>query len=237
MKPLIGVTPLWDETKNSLWMLPGYLEGLRQAGATPVIFPLISDAEELKRLVGLCDGILLTGGQDVSPKLYGEAPLENVVCCPQRDETEAAVLEAALAQEKPILGICRGLQFLNVWFGGSLWQDLPTQNPSELTHRQEPPYELPTHEVFLEAGTPLETCLQRSQLPVNSCHHQGIRQLAPALKPMAMAPDGLTEAVYLPSQPFLWGVQWHPEFCWQSDESSRRIFKAFVDAASKGTQG
>ena len=101
---------------------------------------------------------------------------------------------------------------------------------------QNPPYELPTHTVFLEAGTPLETCLQRSQLPVNSCHHQGIRRLAKELKPMAIAPDGLTEAVYLPSHPFLWGVQWHPEFCWQRDEASRKIFKAFVDAASRGTE-
>lgn len=233
MKPLIGVMPLWDEEKDSLWMLPGYLDGLRQAGATPIVFPLTADPEEISRLVGLCDGILLTGGQDVSPRLYGEAQLDVVDCCELRDNMDAAVLRAALAQGKPILGICRGLQFVNVFFGGTLWQDLPTQHPSEVSHRQKPPYNLPAHTVSIAPNAPLAACLPLDELPVNSCHHQAIRELAPRLKPMATAPDGLIEAVWLPDYPFLWAVQWHPEFCWQTDQTSQRIFKAFADAAAE----
>ena len=233
MKPLIGVTPLWDEEKDSLWMLPGYLDGLRQAGATPIVFPLTAEAEEISRLVGLCDGVLMTGGQDVSPRLYGETPLDGVDCCALRDNMDAAVLQAALTQGMPILGICRGLQFVNVFFGGTLWQNLPTQHPSEVSHRQKPPYHQPAHTVSIVSDSPLAACLRLDELPVNSCHHQAIRELATKLKPAATAPDGLIEAICLPDYPFLWAVQWHPEFCWQTDKNSRKIFKAFVDAAAR----
>lgn len=232
MKPLIGVVPLWDEKKDSVWMLPGYLDGLRQAGALPLVLPLTAEAEDFAQLVSVCAGVLLTGGHDVSPKLYNEAPLDaSVCCCEARDAADAAVLQAAMAQRKPVLGICRGLQFLNVFLGGTLWQDLPKQRPSEVNHRQQPPYDAPSHAVRLTAGTPLADCLNADTILVNSCHHQGIKRLAPRLRPMATAPDGLIEAAYLPDYPFLWAVQWHPEFSLYTDPVSRRIFRAFVDAA------
>ena len=232
MKPLIGVIPLWDEKKDSVWMLPGYLDGLRQAGALPLVLPLTAEAEDFAQLVSVCAGVLLTGGHDVSPKLYNEAPLDaSVCCCEARDAADAAVLQAAMAQRKPVLGICRGLQFLNVFLGGTLWQDLPKQRPSEVNHRQQPPYDAPSHAVRLTAGTPLADCLNADTILVNSCHHQGIKRLAPCLRPMATAPDGLIEAAYLPDYPFLWAVQWHPEFSLHADPVSRRIFRAFVDAA------
>ena len=235
MKPLIGVMPLWDEKKDSLWMLPGYLEGLREAGALSVVFPLSDDAAELSQLLSLCDGILFTGGQDVSPSLYGQTPLNgSVCCCEARDAMDRAVLRLAVEQKKPILGICRGLQLINVCFGGTLWQDLPTQHPSEIAHRQQPPYDRPSHTVQMEEGTPLAACLDLEELRVNSCHHQGIRRLGSGLRSMAVAPDGLTEALYLPDYPFLWAVQWHPEFSRETDPASRRIFRAFVQTAERG---
>ena len=232
-KPLIGVLPLWDEEKKSLWMLPGYLEGIREAGGLPFVFPFTSKEEELRQLLALCEGVLFTGGQDVSPGLYQEAPLEGLIeGCEKRDEMEGMVLSLCMEEDKPILGICRGIQFINVAMGGTLYQDLPLQHPSEVDHRQSPPYDLPIHEVRIAAGTPLKDCLGREIIGVNSCHHQAVKDLAPGLKEMATSPDGLVEAVYRPESRFLWAVQWHPEFSHETDENSSKIFRAFVEACS-----
>lgn len=229
MKPIIGITPLWDEEKDSLWMLPGYLDGITQAGGIPFIFPLSDDENDLTTLIDLCDGILLTGGQDVSPELYRDEPLRDLIsCCEIRDRMEQIVLKRALETNKSILGICRGIQFINAALGGTLYQDLPSQHPSNVEHRQKAPYDIPSHEVTLIKDTPLQKCLARDTLPVNSCHHQAVKTLAPGLEPMAISPDGLVEALYMPGHKFLWAVQWHPEFSFRSDEASRRIFSAFI---------
>lgn len=231
MRPVVGVVPLWDDEKESIWMLPGYLDGISEAGAIPITFPLRASEEELAQLVSLCDGLLITGGQDVSPELYGETPLEGLVeTCVPRDILEHVLLRLALEDDMPLLGICRGIQFVNVDLGGTLYQDLPSQHPSEVTHSQLPPYDVPAHEVEVLAGTPLHACLGVDRLPVNSCHHQAVRELAPGLEPMAISTDGLVEALWRPTSRFLWAVQWHPEFSHRVDESSRRIFTAFVEA-------
>ena len=234
MKPVIGVTPLWDEKKDSIWMLPGYMDGIGNAGGTSLMFPFTEDEEEVEQLVKSMDGILLTGGQDVSPQLYNETPLEEgVVTCEKRDKLESLVLKAALKEKKPILGICRGLQFINVHFGGTLHQDLPTGFPSDVNHRQPEPYNQPIHQVFLKHNTPLYKFLEIDAIMVNSCHHQGIKDLAEPLADMAIAPDGLIEAIFHPDYPFLWAVQWHPEFMFKDDNPSRKIFKAFVKACRR----
>ena len=221
--------PLWDEERESIWILPGYMDGTAQAGATPFIFPFSCDREELARLVCMCDGILFTGGQDVSPKIYHELPMDGLIsCCEKRDEMETIVLRAALENDKSVLGICRGIQFINAALGGTLYQDIPTQHPSEVEHHQHPPYHIPVHSVKILEDSPLYDCLQVGELPVNSYHHQAVRVVSPALKVMAAASDGLVEAVYKPDQRFLWAVQWHPEFSCLTDESSRKIFRAFV---------
>ena len=234
MRPVIGVMPLWDDKKDSVWMLPGYLDGVTEAGGLPVIFPLTDNEADLKQLIGMCHGFLFTGGQDVSPDLYGEEPLEGLLdTCEQRDAMDLIVLREALKMNRPVLGICRGLQFINVSLGGTLYQDLPTQHPSRVTHRQIAPYHLPAHPVELVSASPLRRCLGEDEILVNSCHHQAVKALAPGLMPMAVSPDGLTEALYAPEKAFLWAVQWHPEFSHRTDESSRRIFRAFVEAAEK----
>ena len=143
MKPLIGVMPLWDEEKKSIWMLPGYLEGISAAGDIPVIFPLDADRSDLVRLTKMCGGILFTGGQDVSPEFYGQKPLENCISCKMRDEMEQLALKQAIQTNKPLLGICRGLQFINAALGGNLYQDIPTELPSTVAHKQQPPYDTP----------------------------------------------------------------------------------------------
>ena len=236
-KPIIGVTPLWDKEKNSYWMLPGYLEGLEEAGAIPVILPLAADGADIAQFADLCDGFLFTGGQDVAPQLYREALKPTCgELCPARDTLERELLRQALERDKPLLGICRGLQFLNVALGGTLYQDLPTEHPSEIGHSMKPPYDQAAHMVCILPDTPLAALLQKTELGVNSCHHQAIKDLAPSLVEMARSKDDLIEAVYLPGRTFVWGVQWHPEMSFRTDEASRKIFEAFVGAAGRAME-
>ena len=233
-KPIIGVTPLWDRERNSCWMLPGYLEGLSEAGAIPIILPLQATETDISQLVSLCDGFLFTGGPDVSPQLYGEEtkPACGELCL-ERDALEQELLRQVLEQDKPILGICRGLQFLNAHLGGTLYQDLPTEHPSKIQHAMEHPYNRVAHTVRILPDTPLTALLQKENLGVNSCHHQAIKALAPGLVEMARSTDDLIEAVYLPSKTFVWAVQWHPEMSLHADEDSRKIFIALVASAAK----
>ena len=144
------------------------------------------------------------------------------------------IIRQVCEEGTPYLGICRGLQFFNVALGGTLYQDIPQQFPTTVNHHQDPPYDQPIHEVALTGGTPLQTILGCGSIGVNSCHHQGIKDLAPGLKAMAHAADGLVEAVYAPDKKCIWAVQWHPEFSHQVDQNSRRLFKAFVDVVVDG---
>lgn len=231
MKPVVGVMPLWDEERESIWMLPGYLEGLSACGALSVVFPFTEDPQDIAQLMAQCDGFLFTGGQDVSPQLYGEETLSDLVeTCVQRDRMEQIVLQKAIAQDQPVLGICRGIQFINVALGGTLYQDLPTQHVSTVEHHQQAPYDQSSHEVEICAGTPLYECLQSARIAVNSYHHQAVKTLGDGLQAMAISEDGLIEALHMPEHRFLWAVQWHPEFSYQRDKNSRKIFAAFVNA-------
>ena len=232
MKPVIGVMPLWDDDKNSIWMLPGYLEGIKQAGGMPIILPMTTDEHDLSQIIDMCDGFLLTGGHDVSPEIYHENPISNsVICCPKRDQMESVILKSAISADKPVLGICRGIQFINAALGGTLYQNIPTQHPSNIEHHQTPPYDVPVHKVTIVQDSPLFDCLKTNELSVNSYHHQAIKDLAPDLSVMAVSPDGLAEAVCMPKRKFLWAVQWHPEFSYKTDSNSQKIFGIFVEAA------
>lgn len=244
-RPMIGVVPLYDEKKVSYWMLPGYMTGLEAAGAAPVMLPLTGDQEVILQLINQLDGLLLTGGHDIDPGLYGETRLpECGKLCLERDRMEAIAVSACLNADKPLLGICRGLQFLNVLLGGTLYQDIPTQKPSKVNHQMTPPYDRTVHPVRVEPKTLLYEILGKDELAVNSYHHQGIKTLAPPLRSMAAAEDGLIEAAYHPDKTFAAAVQWHPEFSWQKDEDSRKLFEAFTQACqlipdrdNKGTAG
>ena len=234
MKPLIAVTPLYDRERDSLWMLPGYFDRVLQAGGVPCALPLTGDEEALAAAAETFDGFLFTGGQDVDPALYGavKQPCTEEIC-PERDRMESVLLQKVLEKRKPVLGICRGLQFMNSYFGGTLYQDLSRMGEGVLRHRQDRPYTIASHGVAVAAGTPLRECLGADQIAVNSCHHQGIEHLAPGLVPMALSPDGLIEAFCHPGYPFVWAVQWHPEMMAEGDQPSRDIFKAFVEACGK----
>lgn len=235
-KPVIGVIPLYDEDRESIWMVPGYLDGLRAAGAVPVILPLQAEKEEYIQLDGLLDGYLMTGGHDVSPELYGEEPKENCgAVCRERDVMETEIYRRAVEQDKPVLGICRGIQLMNVLEGGTLYQDIPTEYRASVPveHHMCAPYDRTVHRVFLEKNCPLCQALGREELQVNSYHHQAVKEIGKNLVVMARAEDGLVEAVYRPDRRFVWGVQWHPEFIYQKDADALKIFKVFVAACKE----
>lgn len=230
--PIIGVTPLWDAERKSVWMLPDYLEGIKAAGGIPVVLPLEMSEEDANRIVETCDGFLFTGGQDVTPELYGmKDATGTIIPSPERDRLETLLLEKVLQADKAVLGICRGLQFINAFLGGRLWQDLPSQHPSDIVHHQGKPYGVPTHKVMLDGD--LKTLLGKDILEVNTLHHQAVKDLADGLMPMAVAPDGLIEAARMTSKRFVWAVQWHPEYMFKTDADSLAIFSCFVRHCSE----
>lgn len=232
-KPVIGVVPLVDEEKESLWMVPGYMDGISQAGGLPLMLPLTDCRKDIEQLTRMCSGFLFTGGHDVSPELYHEekSPFCGA-CCRERDAMELLLLQEALQKDQAVLGICRGIQFLNAALGGTLYQDLPTEHPSKLEHHQKPPYDRPSHSVRVVGDSPLYRLLGKASLEVNSYHHQAVRELSEKLSAMAYSPDNLVEAVYMPDKTFVWAVQWHPEFSFRVNEDSRKIFGEFVAKAS-----
>lgn len=230
MSKIIGVMPLWDDEKESIWMLPGYLEGIKSAGGIPIIFPFLDKKSDIVSLCEMCDGFLLTGGHDVSPELYGEAPFDNVEPNPMRDYIERVVLEYAINNDKSLLGICRGIQFINVALGGTLYQDLPAQFSSKTEHHMNAPYDRVCHTVSIVEETPLYELFETDILGVNSYHHQAVKKLAASLTAMAISEDGLVEAVYMPDKKFIWAFQWHPEFSYKSDDKSKKIFGKFIES-------
>lgn len=229
-KPIIGLTPSVEEDKNIQVVQQGYLESIDRAGGIGILLPLTDRPADIAQYVALCDGFLFVGGPDIEPWRFGQELME--VCGPQnirRDTVEFLLLEAALAADKPILGVCRGIQVLNVALGGTLYQDIPSQYPSVAAHRMEKPYNRDAHGLTVVPGTPL------AELPpltgVNSRHHQAIWDLAPGLEVMARSEDGLIEAVWMPEKKFVWAVQWHPEAYWEDEGANPELFRRLVEAA------
>ncbi len=232
-KPLIGLAPLMydDKKKINMMMYPRYTTAVEFAGGIPIILPLTDKADDIKELVTVLDGIVLTGGEDVNPSYYGEEMQEYCgKIVPELDKMEDLLFKESLKQNKPVFGICRGCQFINAALGGTLYQDIPTQRPSDLTH-QLPSSDIRfSHKITAQEGSLLHNILGMTSFDVNSFHHQGIKDLAPGLEPIGYADDGLIEAVYMPSKNFVFGVQWHPEFHFDRDPVSQQLFKGFLDA-------
>ncbi len=233
-KTIIGVMPLYDDEKESIWMLPGYMDGITEAGGIPVMLPLHMSGEDFDKLDKFCDGYLFTGGHDIDPALYGE---ENHGKCglinKDRDNIERMVFKKAYEEDKPILGICRGIQMINALMGGTLYQDIPEEIKTDTEHHMEPPYDREAHKVRITEGSSLYKLLGKEILSVNSYHHQAVKRLADGLSVMAVSEDGIIEAVEDKSRKFLWAVQWHPEFLYKNDECSRKIFRTFTEACMK----
>lgn len=229
MRKVIGLVPLYDKERQSYWMLPGYMKMLEAAGAVPLMLPLTADPAVLDSFLEICGAFLLTGGQDVAPSVYHAAKQPWCgECCEMRDEMEQYLLRRAVELDKSVLGICRGVQFMNACCGGTLYQDLETEHPSATCHRMQPPYSAVAHSVTLPEGTPLRRILGKERIGVNSCHHQAIKDLSPDFRATAVSEDGLVEGIYMPGRRFVLGVQWHPEFSYEVNEDSRKLIAAFV---------
>ncbi|MFI3282716.1 MAG: gamma-glutamyl-gamma-aminobutyrate hydrolase family protein [Rikenellaceae bacterium] len=236
-KPIIGVTPLWDDDKSSIWMLPGYMDAIRESGGVAIILPLVASKGDIAQVCDMCDGFLLTGGHDISPSMYGseqtkECGTPNI----DRDNLEREVFNYAIERDLPVLGICRGIQIINALCGGTLYQDLVSEHiyigiKPEINHQMTPPYDQVWHKVKVIENTPLHKITELQQMGVNSYHHQAIKTLAPTLEAMAVAEDGIIEAVWMPSKSFVMAVQWHPEFSFLSSKESRNIVASFINAA------
>ena len=229
-KSIIGITTSGGATCR---VNKRYVESVTMAGGTPLLLAPIDSSEQIRELVGLCDGILLTGGADVSPECYGEEKLE--VCgnaCEERDRFEIALVREALEKDIAVFGICRGSQLLNVALGGSLWQDIPSQLPNSICHRatDENPAE---HNVILtDEGFCRKIGFSSEQFAVNSYHHQAVKELGKGLEILAKAEgDGMVEGVYMPSRNFVVAVQWHPELWTDKDANAMALFKAFVESS------
>jgi putative glutamine amidotransferase len=237
---LIGVTssysPPDDGPFGTVSVGESYIQAILHAGGVPVVIPVGIAPPVLDDLYARLDGFLLTGGADIDPQRFGGAPHPRIYGVDaRRDALEIALVRWAAVNGKPFLGICRGVQVINVALGGSLFTDITDQKAGALRHDWFPnhPRDLLAHPVTLVPGSRLAQILGEDVLEVNSLHHQGVERLAPALHAVAHAPDGLVEAVELPDHPFGFGVQWHPEWI-QAHAPQRMLLQRLVRAASGG---
>lgn len=233
MKPIIGLLCAIDNEQVTS-VQSAYVRAIIQAGGTPILLPFTENGETVAEFLQLCHGLLFTGGADIAPHYYGE---EQKPACgeitPHRDAFEWSVLNAALQTEKPIMAICRGIQLVNVALGGTLYQDIPSEYSTHLTHRQTQPKFAPSHGVTVCKDTPLFALTGSEKLVANSFHHQAIKALGKGLTVMATAEDGIIEAVYLPGRRYLRAYQWHPERLCDTDPHNALLFKDFIAACKE----
>lgn len=236
--PVIGIVPRYDFEWAGTSMHDGYSSGLLETGAVPIILPLTSDPKHIDRIVRACDGFLIPGGQDIDPSCYGARRKPHTHrSATARDNMERALIPAVLKAHKPILGICRGMQSLNVVLGGTLHQDINAEvADSSESHEQPRPYNMPAHMLNLVEGSRLAAIVGAPRIGVNTLHHQSVDKLGEGLVVSAMSDDGVIEGIELAGDDFVVGVQWHPEHMWRRRPHSKRLFAALVEAASKSRQ-
>jgi putative glutamine amidotransferase len=232
-RPLIGITTRLS-AEETFYLRRYYAEAVEGAGGAPVYIPLIPDRAYLSALCERLDGLVLSGSNsDLDPVYYGEEPHQKLgAVLPDRDETDLILLEVAEQRALPVLGICFGMQSLNVARGGSLIQDLASQTPEALKHEQGQIVNRPSHHIRIEPRSLLAELAGSEKARVNSSHHQAINKVGRDLQVIARAPDGVIEAIIdTRSDRFALGVQWHPEVGWEKDKFSQAIFKNFIEAA------
>ncbi|MBI5650624.1 MAG: gamma-glutamyl-gamma-aminobutyrate hydrolase family protein [Chloroflexi bacterium] len=236
MRPIIGIPARQIEFEGiaRFAMATTYTRALERAGGAPLIIPLELGAETLRAIFARLDGLLFAGGVDVHPKEFGE-PIETFCGAIEtdRDEIELKLARWAIAENKPILGICRGIQLINIAAGGSLYQDIAAQVPDVLHHPhiKGNSYGHLAHTIEIAPGSRLSRALGATQMQVNSLHHQSLKAIAPGFQIVARAPDGIVEGIESRNGAFAVAVQFHPE--WMQDDDARvlNLFRDFVDVA------
>lgn len=243
MKPLIGVTPdfnagdrkEWGGREPTYFLRARYIRAIEELGGIPLVLPLVADRASRRRLLKQLDGLLLTGsGPDLPPSLYGERqryPFGTV--SERRASFELDIVHQARRADIPLLGICGGMQTMNVACGGSLYQDIASQVAKPLQHRQRTPATNLSHIITVTSGSLLRRIVRSVSMRVNSSHHQSVKAVAPSLIACAVAPDCIVEAIESPTHPFFLGIQWHPEFLFDRHPLHRRLFEAFLRAARR----
>lgn len=242
MKPIIGITPSPSEdafshgTFSRYAISNNYTEAVEAAGGVPVVLP--PQASNLDEMLGILDGLLLSGGGDIRPERYGDPTVhpKTYGIHDLRDTFEIALVRAAIQRDMPLLCICRGIQVLNVALGGTLIQDVADQHGTQVEHRQQAndiPASEPSHEVVVVPGSLLERVYGITTIPTNSFHHQAVKDGSPELRAIATAPDGIVEGVERPESTWVLGVQWHPEMMFRAHAEHLQPFRALVDASSR----
>jgi putative glutamine amidotransferase len=242
-RPIIGITcsrsvdGRWSDYSLGHFMefaFDAYSQAVLNCGGAPLLVPITQDSSSLAAVCSRIDGLILSGGPDINPRFYKEEPrqgLQDVDAA--QDEMELELTRQALAAEVPILGICRGLQLVNVAMGGTLYQDIARQVPKACNHAPRADRSVVSHKIRIEPGTRLQNIIQRRNLWVNSKHHQAVKKTAPGLTITAVATDGIIEALEASDRTYVVAVQWHPEGLWQKEVSARKLFASLVDAACK----
>jgi putative glutamine amidotransferase len=242
--PLIGITADMSAVgangtgaaqEPTLFLPQRYYHAIRKAGGISLILPPIGSRSTLRKTLQRLDGLLISGGNfDIHPMFYGEKPISALGAIKEeRTEFELELIDLALNQDLPLLGICGGAQAINVALGGSLYQDIATELPNADQHEQGAKITREGHPIEIHPGTRLRQIVQKQTLEVNTTHHQAVRKVGKGLRVNATAKDGLVEGIESPYHKFVLGVQWHPEALVGQDPYQRRIFSSFISAAKQ----
>ena len=242
-KPIIGVTPDFNAgdrkdmggKEPTYFLRARYMRAIEEAGGIPVVLPLLANGAGWRQVVTHVHGLLVTGsGSDLAPELYGERQRHKFArMSRERATMELGIAKVAYQADLPTLGICGGMQSINVALGGTLYQDIAAQLDSPIDHLPTYSATQTTHSVQIAPDSLLRRITGKARVKVNSSHHQSVRKVAPNLLQTAIAPDGVIEAIEAPDRSFFLGVQWHPEFLCDRDPIQRRLFLALVRAGKQ----
>lgn len=235
-KPLIGITPDYDTTgPDPIYRCHrAYCDAITRAGGIPILLPYL-DHDDVGDFLSTLSGFLLTGGIDFAPELYGGGhhPLIELIDA-ERDRFEIATINHARAGDIPLLGICRGMQLMNVLSGGDIFQHTLDSVPNALQHRPDVPFSQKVHDITVEPESKFGTiCNGRHKFSVNSKHHQAVNRIGAGYRVSARSEDGVVEAIEDPSASFAIGVEWHPEHLLDAEPTCMNLFCAFVEACAQ----
>ncbi|MFZ5944421.1 MAG: gamma-glutamyl-gamma-aminobutyrate hydrolase family protein [Bacillota bacterium] len=232
MQPIIGITAGFNNNEEKHFITDYYVKAIESLGGIPILLPSVG-INLVEALYEQVDGIIFSGGGDVDPGYFGQSPLRGIgEITPLRDRFELYLAKKALNGKKPVLGICRGMQILNIAAGGNIYQDI--EHITKIEHDQKAPKWAPYHEIEVANNSLLLDIIGKNKIKVNSFHHQAVKDIGAGLIKSAWTEDGIVEAVEsVNRERMIIGVQWHPECCWDRDKNAKALFEYLVGNAKK----